>query len=63
MGNGSSTQTNGGNSNVVQNGTAVPYSEVIKQYNLMAHDAIDNSDIAPNLKDLVHGYFDALSGK
>jgi hypothetical protein len=62
-GSGSSTQSNGGNNNVVQNGSAVPYAQVIKQYNLMAHDAIDNSDIAPNLKDLVHGYFDALSGK
>jgi hypothetical protein len=47
----------------VQPGQSVPYSKVIQQYNLMAHDAIDNSSIPPDLKDLVHGYFDTLEGQ
>jgi septal ring factor EnvC (AmiA/AmiB activator) len=62
IGSGSSTQSNDGNNSVVQNGSSVPYSQVIEQYNQMAHDAIDNSDISPDLKDLVHGYFNTLEG-
>lgn len=62
-GSGSSSQTNGGNNGIVQPGQSVPYSQVIEQYNQMAHDAIDNSSIPPDLKDLVHGYFDTLEGQ
>jgi hypothetical protein len=29
----------------------------------MAHDAIDNSDVSPGTKDLVHSYFDGLEGQ
>jgi hypothetical protein len=36
---------------------------VIEQYNQMAHDAIDNSNVAPDLKDLVHDYFNTLEGQ
>jgi len=28
----------------------------------MAHDAIDNSDISPDVKDAVHDYFNSLGG-
>ena len=62
-GSGSSTQSNDGNNSVVQNGSSVPYSQVIERYKQMAHDAIDNSDISPDLKDLVHGYFNTLEGR
>jgi hypothetical protein len=63
VGSGSSSQTNGGNNGVVQPGQSVPFSKVIQEYNAMAHDAIDNSSIPPDLKDLVHGYFDTLEGQ
>jgi len=63
VGSGSSLQTNGGNNGVVQPGQSVPFSKVIQHYNTMAHDAIDNSSIPPDLKDLVHGYFDTLEGQ
>ena len=62
-GSGSSTQSNDGNNGVVQNGSSVPYSQVIEQYNQMAHDAIDNSNVSPEMKDLVHGYFNSLEGQ
>jgi hypothetical protein len=29
----------------------------------MAHDAIDNSNIPPDLKDLIRGYFNSLEGR
>jgi len=63
IGSGSSTQSNDGNNSVVQNGSSVPYSQVVERYKQMAHDAIDNSDISPDLKDLVHGYFNTLEGQ
>lgn len=63
IGSGTSTQSNDGSNGVVQNGSSVPYSQVIQQYSQMAHDAIDNSSISPSLKDLVHGYFNALEGQ
>lgn len=53
---------NGPNS-VVQDGSSVPYSQVIEQYNQAAHDAIDNSTVPPDVKDLVHGYFNTLEGQ
>jgi len=59
---GSSTQSTGSNSNTVQSGNQVSYSQVIAQYNQMAHDAIDNSDISPDVKDAVHDYFNSLGG-
>ncbi len=40
-----------------------PTLQVIAHYDQMAHDAIDNSDISPDLKDLVHQYFDSLEGQ
>jgi hypothetical protein len=52
------------NSNgAVQPGNAVPFSQVIQQYNQEAHDAIDNSNVAPDKKDLVHNYFNTLEGQ
>ena len=63
IGSGNSTQSNDGNNSVVQNGSSIPYSQVIERYKQMAHDAIDNSDISPDLKDLVHGYFNTLEGQ
>ncbi len=63
IGSGTSTQSNNGTNGVVQNGSSVPYSQVIAQYNQLAHDAIDNSPISPDLKDLVQGYFSALEGQ
>ena len=63
IGSGSSSQTNGGNNGIVQPGQSVPFSQVIQEYTAMAHDAIDNSGIPLDLKDLVHGYFDTLEGQ
>ncbi|MBV9689430.1 MAG: hypothetical protein JO202_06940 [Ktedonobacteraceae bacterium] len=63
IGIGSSTLSNNGSNGIVQPGNAVPYSEVIEQYSQMAHDAIDNSSISPDMKDLVQGYFDTLGGQ
>jgi hypothetical protein len=48
---------------VTQSGSSVPYSQVVQQYAQAAHDSIDNSDVSPGTKDLVHGYFDALEGQ
>ncbi|HTI13411.1 MAG TPA: hypothetical protein VL461_02425 [Dictyobacter sp.] len=61
-GQGTSTESNGGSGNV-QSGSNVPYSQVIQHYNQQAHDAIDNSNVSPNLKDAVHNYFDNLEGQ
>ncbi len=62
MGSGSSTQSADNNTGIVQSGNSVPYSQVIQQYNQMAHDQIDNSNIPSNQKDLVHDYFNQLEG-
>lgn len=62
-GSGASTQSNDNTSGVVQQGSSVPYSQVVQQYNQQAHDAIDNSNAPPDVKDLVHNYFDALEGQ
>ena len=63
IGSGTSTQSNDGSNGVVQNGSSVPYSQVVAQYNQMAHDAIDNSSVSPAMKDLVHSYFNTLEGQ
>ncbi len=63
IGSGNSTESNGGNSTSVQTGHPVAYSQVIAQYAQQAHDAIDNSSISPDLKDLVSGYFNNLEGQ
>ncbi|MBV9614697.1 MAG: hypothetical protein JO031_04470, partial [Ktedonobacteraceae bacterium] len=60
---GSSTQSADNNTGIVQPGNSVPYSQVIQQYNQMAHDEIDNSNISPGQKDLVHDYFNHLEGQ
>jgi hypothetical protein len=63
IGSGTSTLSNGGNSTTIQTGHPVAYSQVIAQYAQAAHDAIDNSSVSPNMKDLVHGYFNTLEGQ
>ncbi len=64
IGSGTSVQNKeNGQNGVVQGGSSVPYSQVIQQYNQAAHDAIDNSNISPDMKDLVHGYFNTLEGQ
>jgi hypothetical protein len=60
---GSGTQSTDDSSSSVQSGNQVPYSQVIAQYNQMAHDAIDNSSVSPDDKDLVHDYFNSLEGR
>jgi hypothetical protein len=60
---GSSAQSTDSNSSAVQSGDPISYSQVIAQYSQMAHDAIDNSNISPDDKDLVHDYFNSLAGK
>jgi RNase P protein component len=62
VGSGSSTISSNGDNGTVQSGSPVPYSQVIAQYQQMAHDAIDNSSIPPDLKDLIQGYYDSLEG-
>ena len=63
VGSGNSTESTGGNNTPVQPGHPVAYSQVIAQYAQAAHDAIDNSSVSPDLKDLVHGYFNNLEGQ
>ncbi len=63
IGNGNSTQSNSGQNGVVQQGSDQPYSQLIAQYSQMAHDAIDNSNIPPNMKDLIQSYFNSLEGQ
>ncbi len=63
VGSGTSTESTGGNNTPVQPGHPVAYSQVIAQYAQAAHDAIDNSSVSPDLKDLVHGYFNNLEGQ
>jgi hypothetical protein len=63
VGSGTSTTTSNGDSGTVQHGSNVPYSQVIAQYVQMAHDAIDNSNIPSDLKNIISGYYDALEGQ
>ena len=60
---GNSTITGNGDSGTVQQGTSVSYAQVLAQYMQMAHDAIDNSNIPPDLKNLISGYFNSLNGQ
>ena len=62
VGSGTSNISVDGNNGPVQSGNAVPYSQVIAQYAQTAHDAIDNSNIPPDLKNLIQGYFNSLEG-
>jgi hypothetical protein len=62
-GTGTSTIGGNGDNGTVQPGKSVPYSQVIAQYAQMAHDAIDNSNIPPDLKDLIRGYYNSLEGQ
>jgi hypothetical protein len=52
-----------GSTGTVQSGNPVPYSQVIAQYSQMAHDAINNSNIPPDLKNLIQDYFNSLEGR
>jgi hypothetical protein len=63
VGSGTSAISANGSNGTVQSGNPVPYSQVIAQYAQMAHDAIDNSNIPPDLKDLIRGYFNSLEGQ
>jgi len=63
VGSGTSTITANGNNGTVQSGSPVPYSQVIAQYQQMAHDSIDNSSIPPDLKNLIQGYYNSLEGQ
>lgn len=58
---GNSTITSNGDNGTVQQGTSVSYAQVLAQYTQMAHDAIDNSNIPPDLKQLISGYFNSLN--
>ena len=61
---GTSTQSDDpNNTGVVQPGNSQPYKQVLQQYNQMAHAAIDNSNVSPDTKNLVHDYFNALEGQ
>ena len=63
VGSGTSTITSNGNNGAVQPGSSVSYAQVLAQYMQMAHDAIDNSNIPPDLKDLIGNYFNSLNGQ
>ena len=60
---GTSTQSNNGNPGQVQPGTDQSFSQVIQEYSQMAHDAIDNSNIPPDMQDLIQNYFNNLEGQ
>jgi hypothetical protein len=62
VGSGTSNISVDGSNGTVQSGNPVPYSQVIAQYAQSAHDAIDNSNIPPDLKNLVQNYFNSLEG-
>lgn len=62
VGSGTSNISVDDSNSTVQSGNPVPYSQVIAQYAQMAHDAIDNSNIPPDLKNLIQGYFNSLEG-
>jgi hypothetical protein len=63
VGTGTSNISVDGNTGTVQSGKPVPYSQVIAQYSQMAHDAINNSNIPPDLKNLIQNYFTSLEGR
>ena len=63
VGSGTSTITANGENGTVQSGSPVPYSQVIAQYQQMAHDAIGNSSVPPDLKNLIRGYYNSLEGQ
>ncbi len=63
QGSGTSTITSDGDSGTIQQGTSVSYSQIIAAYMQMAHDAIDNSAIPPDLKSLVQNYYNSLEGQ
>jgi hypothetical protein len=63
LGTGTSTADGNGGNGQVQPGITVPYSQVIADYEQMAHEAIDNSNIPPDLKNLIQGYFNSLEGQ
>ena len=63
VGSGTSNISVDGNTGTVQSGNSVPYSQVIAQYSQMAHDAIQNSNIPPDLKNLIQDYFNSLDGR
>jgi hypothetical protein len=60
VGSGTSNISVDGNSGTVQSGNSVPYSQVIAQYSQMAHDAIQDSNIPPDMKNLIQDYFNSL---
>ncbi len=63
VGSGTSNISVDGSTGTVQSGNSVPYSRVIAQYSQMAHDAIQNSNIPPDLKNLIQDYFNSLEGR
>jgi len=63
VGSGTSNISVDGSSGTVQSGNSVPYSQVIAQYSQMAHDAIQNSNIPPDMKNLIQDYFNSLEGR
>ena len=63
VGSGTSNISVDGSTGTVQSGKPVPYSQVIAQYSQMAHDAINNSNIPPDLKNLIQDYFNSLEGR
>lgn len=63
QGSGTSTITSDGDSGTIQQGSSVSYSQIIASYVQMAHDAVDNSAIPPDLKSLVQNYYNTLEGQ
>jgi len=63
VGSGTSNISVDGSTSTVQSGKSVPYSQVIAQYTQIAHDAINNSNIPPDLKNLIQDYFNSLEGR
>ena len=63
VGSGTSNISVDGSTGTVQSGNSVPYSRVIAQYAQMAHDAIQDSNIPPDMKNLIQDYFNSLEGR
>ncbi len=63
VGSGTSNISVDGSNGTVQSGNSEPYSKVIAQYTQMAHDTIQNSNIPPDLKNLIQDYFSSLEGR
>ena len=63
VGSGTSNISVDGSSGTVKSGNSVPYSQVIAQYSQMAHDAIQDSNIPPDMKNLIQNYFNSLEGR